>query len=128
MPVENNTAREYRLGLKQANNLKNGTRLRLPIHDYRDAFYYKPGHSYGGASRNNLIVEQPDAKDNAVQGCVRLVATNDPTVKREWLQVGTVKGVAWGAKVGEVKNAGYNITPTDKSLVIDFSQHTETLH
>lgn len=124
----NNSAREYRLGLKQANNLKNGTRLRLPIHDYRDAFYYKPGHSYGGASRNNLIVEQPDAKGNAVQGCVRLVATNDPTVDSTWLQVGTVKGVAWGAKVGVVKNAGYNITPTDKSLVIDFSQHTETLH
>lgn len=124
----NNTAKEYRLGLKQANNLKTGTRLRLPIHDYRDAFYYKPGHSYGGASRNNLIVEQPDAKGNAVQGCVRLVATNDPTVDPKWLQVGTVKGVAWGAKVGVVKNAGYNITPTDKSLVIDFSQHTETLH
>lgn len=124
----NNSAREYRLGLKQANNLKDGTRLRLPIHDYRDAFYYKPGHSYGGASRNNLIVEQPDAKGNAVQGCVRLIATNDPTVNKEWLQVGTVKGVAWGAKVGEVKNAGFNITPTDQSLVIDFSQHTETLH
>lgn len=124
----NNTAREYRLGLKQANNLKTGTRLRLPIHDYRDAFYYKPGHSYGGASRNNLIVEQPDAKGNAVQGCVRLVATNDPTVNKEWLQVGTVKGVAWGAKVGEVKNDSFNITKTDKSLVIDFSQHTETLH
>ena len=124
----NNTAREYRLGLKQANNLKNGTRLRLPIRDYRDAFYYKPGHSYGGASRNNLIVEQPDAKGNAVQGCVRLVATNDPTVDSTWLQIGTVKGVAWGAKVGEVKNAGFNITKTDQSLVIDFSQHTETLH
>lgn len=124
----NNTAREYRLGLKQANNLKTGTRLRLPIHDYRDAFYYKPGHSYGGASRNNLIVEQPDAKGNAVQGCVRLVATNDPTVDSTWLQVGTVKGVVWGAKVGEVKNAGYNITPTDKSLVIDFTPRTETLH
>ena len=124
----NNTAREYRLGLKQANNLKTGTRLRLPIHDYRDAFYYKPGHSYGGASRNNLIVEQPDAKGNAVQGCVRLVATNDPTVDSTWLQIGTVKGVAWGAKVGVVKNAGYNITPTDKSLVIDFTPSTETLH
>ncbi len=124
----NNSAREYRLGLKQANNLKTGTRLRLPIHDYRDAFYYKPGHSYGGASRNNLIVEQPDAKGNAVQGCVRLVATNDPTVDSTWLQVGTVKGVAWGAKVGEVKNDSFNITKTDKSLVIDFSQHTETLH
>lgn len=124
----NNSAREYRLGLKQANNLKDGTRLRLPIHDYRDAFYYQPGHSYGGASRNNLIVEQPDAKGNVVQGCVRLVATNDPTVKKEWLQVGTVKGVAWGAKVGEVKNAGYNITKTDQSLVIDFTPCTETLH
>lgn len=124
----NNTAREYRLGLKQAINLKTGTRLRLPIHDYRDAFYYKPGHSYGGASRNNLIVEQPDAKGNAVQGCVRLVATNDPTVDSTWLQVGTVKGVAWGAKVGEVKNDSFNITKTDQSLVIDFSQHTETLH
>lgn len=124
----NNTAREYRLGLKQANNLKTGTRLRLPIHDYRDAFYYKPGHSYGGASRNNLIVEQPDAKGNAVQGCVRLVATNDPTVDSTWLQVGTVKGVAWGAKVGVVKNAGSNITKTDKSLVIDFTPCTETLH
>ncbi len=124
----NNTAREYRLGLKQANNLKRGTRLRLPIHDYRDAFYHQPGHSYGGASRNNLIVEQPDAKGNAVKGCVRLVATNDPTVNKEWLQVGTVKGVAWGAKVGEVKNDSFNITKTDQSLVIDFSQHTETLH
>lgn len=124
----NNTAREYRLGLKQANNLKTGTRLRLPIHDYRDAFYYKPGHSYGGASRNNLIVEQPDAKGNAVKGCVRLVATNDPTVNKEWLQVGTVKGVAWGAKVGEVKNDSFNITKTDKSLVIDFTPRTETLH
>lgn len=124
----NNSAREYRLGLKQANNLKNGTRLRLPIHDYRDAFYYKPGHSYGGASRNNLIVEQPDAKGNAVKGCVRLVATNDPTVDSTWLQVGTVKGVAWGAKVGKVENAGYNITPTDKSLVINFTPCTETLH
>ena len=124
----NNSAREYRLGLKQANNLKRGTRLRLPIHDYRDAFYHQPGHSYGGASRNNLIVEQPDAKGNAVQGCVRLVATNDPTVDSTWLQVGTVKGVAWGAKVGEVKNAGYNITKTDQSLVIDFTPCTETLH
>lgn len=124
----NNSAREYRLGLKQANNLKRGTRLRLPIHDYRDAFYYKPGHSYGGASRNNLIVEQPDAKGNAVQGCVRLVATNDPTVDSTWLQVGTVKGVAWGAKVGVVKNAGSNITKTDQSLVIDFTPCTETLH
>lgn len=124
----NNTAREYRLGLKQANNLKTGTRLRLPIHDYRDAFYHQTGHSYGGNARNNLVVEQPDAKGNAVQGCVRLVATNDPTVNKEWLQVGTVKGVAWGAKVGEVKNDSFNITKTDQSLVIDFSQHTETLH
>lgn len=124
----NNSAREYRLGLKQANNLKRGTRLRLPIHDYRDAFYHQPGHSYGGASRNNLIVEQPDAKGNAVQGCVRLVATNDPTVDSTWLQVGTVKGVAWGAKVGEVKNDSFNITKTDKSLVIDFTPCTETLH
>lgn len=124
----NNTAKEYRLGLKQANNLKNGTRLRLPIRDYRDAFYHQTGHSYGGNARNNLVVEQPDAKGNAVKGCVRLVATNDPTVDPKWLQVGTVKGVAWGAKVGVVKNAGYNITPTDKSLVIDFTPSTETLH
>mgnify|MGYP004654423651 FL=1 len=122
----NNTAKEFRLGLAQANALQTDTRLRIPINAYRDADFKNNTHNFGGTSRNRLIFEQRDANKNAVMGCVRLVATNDPTIDKRLLQVATVDGAAWGAKVGEVANEGYQLLPTDRALIIDFSKNQET--
>lgn len=122
----NNTAKEFRLGLAQANALQTDTRLRIPINAYRDADFKNNTHDFGGTSRNRLIFEQRDANKNAVKGCVRLVATNDPTIDKSLLQVATVDGAAWGAKVGEVANEGYLLLPTDRALIIDFSKNQET--
>lgn len=122
----NNTAKEFRLGLAQANALQTDTRLRIPINAYRDADFKNNTHNFGGTSRNRLIFEQRDANKKAVMGCVRLVATNDPTIDKSLLQVATVDGAAWGAKVGEVANEGYLLLPTDRALIIDFSKNQET--
>lgn len=122
----NNTAKEFRLGLAQANALQTDTRLRIPINAYRDADFKDNTHNFGGTSRNRLIFEQRDANKKAVMGCVRLVATNDPTIDKNLLQVATVDGAAWGAKVGEVANEGYLLLPTDRALIIDFSKNQET--
>ena len=122
----NNTAKEFRLGLAQANALQTDTRLRIPINAYRDADFKNNTHNFGGTSRNRLIFEQRDANKNAVKGCVRLVATNDPTIDKSLLQVATVDGAAWGAKVGEVANEDYLLLPTDRALIIDFSKNQET--
>lgn len=122
----NNTAKEFRLGLAQANALQTDTRLRIPINAYRDADFKNNTHNFGGTSRNRLIFEQRDANKKAVMGCVRLVATNDPTIEKSLLQVATVDGAAWGAKVGEVANEGYQLLPTDRALIIDFSKNQET--
>lgn len=122
----NNTAKEFRLGLTQANALQTGTRLRIPINAYRDADFKDNTHNFGGTSRNRLIFEQRDANKNPVMGCVRLVATNDPTIDKSLLQVATVDGAAWGAKVGEVANEGYLLLPTDRAVIIDFSKNQET--
>lgn len=122
----NNTAKEFRLGLAQANALQTDTRLRIPINAYRDADFKDNTHNFGGTSRNRLIFEQRDANKNPVMGCVRLVATNDPTIDKRLLQVATVDGAAWGAKVGEVANEGYLLLPTDRALIIDFSKNQET--
>lgn len=122
----NNTAKEFRLGLAQANALQTDTRLRIPINAYRDADFKNNTHNFGGTSRNRLIFEQRDANKNPVKGCVRLVATNDPTIDKSLLQVATVDGAAWGAKVGEVANEGYLLLPTDRALIIDFSKNQET--
>lgn len=122
----NNTAKEFRLGLAQANALQTDTRLRIPINAYRDADFKNNTHNFGGTSRNRLIFEQRDANKKPVKGCVRLVATNDPTIDKSLLQVATVDGAAWGAKVGEVANEGYQLLPTDRALIIDFSKNQET--
>lgn len=122
----NNTAKEFRLGLAQANALQTDTRLRIPINAYRDADFKDNTHNFGGTSRNRLIFEQRDANKQPVMGCVRLVATNDPTIDKRLLQVATVDGAAWGAKVGEVANEGYLLLPTDRALIIDFSKNQET--
>lgn len=122
----NNTAKEFRLGLAQANALQTDTRLRIPINAYRDADFKNNTHNFGGTSRNRLIFEQRDANKKAVMGCVRLVATNDPTIDKNLLQVATVDGAAWGAKVGEVANEDYLLLPTDRALIIDFSKNQET--
>lgn len=122
----NNSAKEFRLGLAQANALQTDTRLRIPINAYRDADFKNNTHDFGGTSRNRLIFEQRDANKNPVMGCVRLVATNDPTIDKSLLQVATVDGAAWGAKVGEVANEGYLLLPTDRALIIDFSKNQET--
>lgn len=122
----NNTAKDFRLGLAQANALQTDTRLRIPINAYRDADFKDNTHNFGGTSRNRLIFEQRDANKKPVMGCVRLVATNDPTIDKSLLQVATVDGAAWGAKVGEVANEGYLLLPTDRALIIDFSKNQET--
>lgn len=122
----NNSAKEFRLGLAQANALQTDTRLRIPINAYRDADFKNNTHNFGGTSRNRLIFEQRDANKNPVMGCVRLVATNDPTIDKSLLQVATVDGAAWGAKVGEVANEDYLLLPTDRALIIDFSKNQET--
>lgn len=122
----NNTAKEFRLGLAQANALQTDTRLRIPINAYRDADFKNNTHNFGGTSRNRLIFEQRDANKNPVKGCVRLVATNDPTIDKSLLQVATVDGAAWGAKVGEVANEDYLLLPTDRAVIIDFSKNQET--
>ena len=118
-----NTAKYVRLGLKQANDLKKGTLLQLPIHSYRDAQLKE------GADRGNLLIEEDNGANQANERVVRLVATNDPMMKpfvAEAPNAGHLNRYK-GGKVAEVVEENHKVTPATKYLSIDFSKNEENV-
>ncbi len=112
-------AKNIRLGLHHLREFKNGKLLRLPVHGYRD------GKKNETSTRNNLSFEEDNGNNEAIASCVRLVATNDPTVNIAAL-VGN--SLIDGPKVGEVVNTiggKPELSATDQYVVIDFSKNTE---
>ena len=118
-----NTAKYVRLGLKQANELKTGTLLQLPLHSYRDAQLKE------GADRGNLLIEEDNGANQANERVVRLVATNDPMMKSlvaEAPNAGHLNRYK-GGKVAEVVAENHTVTPDTKHLSIDFSKNEENV-
>lgn len=119
-----NTAKYVRLGLKQANELKKGTTLlQLPLHSYRDAQLRE------GADRGNLLIEEDNGENKANKCVVRLVATNDPTMKSlvaEAPNAGHLNRYK-GGKVAEVVEENHKVTPATEHLCIDFSKNEENV-
>ena len=118
-----NTAKYVRLGLKQANELKTGTLLQLPLHSYRDAQLKE------GADRGNLLIEEDNGANQANERVVRLVATNDPMMKpfvAEAPNAGHLNRYK-GGKVAEVVEENHTVTPATKHLSIDFSKNEENV-
>ena len=116
------SAKYIRLGLKQANELKKGTPLSIPINGYRDASLEE------GANRNNLAIEEDNGENVAYPCVVRLVDTNDPTVKDEqkaWFGTSGVATRYHNGKAAMVIPDDRIITPDSKTISIDFSQNTE---
>lgn len=118
-----NTAKYVRLGLKQANDLKNGTLLQLPIHSYRDAQLNE------GADRGNLLIEEDNGLNQANERVVRLVATNDPLMKSLVAEAPNDAHLNRykGGKVAEVVEENHKVTPDTKHLSIDFSKNEENV-
>lgn len=116
------SAKYIRLGLKQANELKKGTLLSIPINGYRDATLNE------GADRHNLAIEEDNGSNVAYPCNVRLVDTNDPTVTDEQKAIFTTAGVATryhNGKAAAVIPDDRIITPDSKTISIDFSQNEE---
>ena len=116
------SAKYVRLGLKQLNELKQGTILRIPINHYRDAYLNE------GSDRNNLAMEEDNGANLALPRCVRLVSTNDPTVDAGKIARFATTGGAnryLGGKVGEVIADNHYITPQTETIGIDFSKNVE---
>lgn len=118
-----NTAKYVRLGLKQANELKKGTLLQLPLHSYRDAQLKE------GADRGNLLIEEDNGENKANECVVRLVATNDPTMKSLVAEAPNTNHLNRykGGKVAEVVGENHKVTPSTKHLRIDFSKNEENV-
>lgn len=118
-----NTAKYVRLGLKQANDLKKGTLLQLPIHSYRDAQLNE------GADRGNLLIEEDNGLNQANERVVRLVATNDPLMKSLVAEAPNDAHLNRykGGKVAEVVEENHKVTPDTKHLSIDFSKNEENV-
>lgn len=118
-----NTAKYVRLGLKQANELKKGTLLQLPLHSYRDAQLKE------GADRGNLLIEEDNGENKANKCVVRLVATNDPTMKSLVAEAPNTNHLNRykGGKVAEVVEENHTVTPATKHLSIDFSKNEENV-
>lgn len=118
-----NTAKYVRLGLKQANDLKTGTLLQLPLHSYRDAQLKE------GADRGNLLIEEDNGANQANERVVRLVATNDPMMKSLVAEAPNTAHLNRykGGKVAEVVEENYTVTPDTKHLSIDFSKNEENV-
>lgn len=114
-----NTAKYIRLGKRQAEDLQAGKILRLPIHSYRDADLNNQ------AGRHELVIEEDDGNHKAIQGRVRLVATNDPTMKGKVAQPPSKDNnfCYTGGKVAEVVD--YRITPSTQTIGFDFSKFAE---
>lgn len=111
--------KNVRLGLHHLNAFKNGTLLRIPVHGYRD------GKKNESATRNNISFEEDNGNNEALASCIRLVSTNDPTVKISDLIAGYNID---GPKVGEVVNTigtKPELSATDSYVVLDFSKNTE---
>lgn len=118
-----NTAKYVRLGLKQANELKEGTLLQLPLHSYRDAQLKE------GADRGNLLIEEDNGVNQANERVVRLVATNDPMMKSLVAEAPNDAHLNRykGGKVAEVVDENHKVTPDTKHLSIDFSKNEENV-
>lgn len=118
-----NTAKYVRLGLKQANDLKKGTLLQLPLHSYRDAQLNE------GADRGNLLIEEDNGENKANKCVVRLVATNDPMMKSLVAEAPNTNHLNRykGGKVAEVVEENHRVTPSTKHLSIDFSKNKENV-
>ncbi len=111
--------KNVRLGLHHLNDFKAGKLLRIPVHGYRD------GKKNESATRNNISFEEDNGNNEALASCIRLVYTNDPTVKISDLIAGyNIEG----PKVGEVVNTigtKPELSATDQYVVLDFSKNTE---
>ena len=118
-----NTVKYIRLGLKQANELKEGVLLQLPIHSYRDAQLNE------SASRNHLLIEEDNGLNQANECVVRLVATNDPMMKAYVAEAPNADHLNRykGGKVAEVVAENHRVKPDTKHLSIDFSKSTENV-
>ena len=117
------TAKYVRLGLRQANELKKGTLLSIPINGYRDASLNE------GSDRHNLAIEEDNGNNVAYPRCVRLVSTNDPTVSDEQLATFGTAGLATRYHRGMAAMVIPDdavITPQSQTISIDFSQNTES--
>lgn len=113
-----NTAKYIRLGKRQAEDLQTGKVLRLPVHSYRDAKLNVQ------ADRHHLVIEEDDGNHKAIRGQVRLVATNDPTMKHLVAEPpsSSNKFCYTGGKVAEVVAGDCVITPSTQTIGFDFSK------
>lgn len=114
-----NTAKYIRLGKRQAEELQTGKVLRLPVHSYRDAKLNVQ------ADRHHLVIEEDDGNHKAIRGQVRLVATNDPTMKDKVAQPPSSSNnfCYTGGKVAEVVPGDCEITPSTQTIGFDFSKY-----
>lgn len=114
-----NTAKYIRLGKRQAEELQTSKVLRLPVHSYRDAKLNVQ------ADRHHLVIEEDDGTHKAIQGQVRLVATNDPTMKDKVAQPPSSSNnfCYTGGKVAEVVPGDCEITPSTQTIGFDFSKY-----
>lgn len=114
-----NTAKYIRLGKRQAEDLQAGKILRLPVHSYRDANLNEQ------AGRHHLVIEEDDGNHKAIRGQVRLVATNDPTMKDKVAQPPSSSNnfCYTGGKVAEVVPGDCEITPSTQTIGFDFSKY-----
>lgn len=113
-----NTAKYIRLGKRQAEELQTSKVLRLPVHSYRDAKLNVQ------ADRHHLVIEEDDGNHKAIRGQVRLVATNDPTMKHLVAEPpsSSNKFCYTGGKVAEVVAGDCVITPSTQTIGFDFSK------
>lgn len=113
-----NTAKYIRLGKRQAEELQTSKVLRLPVHSYRDAKLNVQ------ADRHHLVIEEDDGNHKAIRGQVRLVATNDPTMKHLVAKPpsSSNKFCYTGGKVAEVVAGDCVITPSTQTIGFDFSK------
>lgn len=114
-----NTAKYIRLGKRQAEELQTSKVLRLPVHSYRDAKLNVQ------ADRHHLVIEEDDGNHKAIRGQVRLVATNDPTMKDKVAQPPSSSNnfCYTGGKVAEVVPGDCEITPSTQTIGFDFSKY-----
>ena len=122
------SARYVRLGLKQANELKDGKLLRIPLSDYRDINLNDA--SAEGVTRNNLVFAEDNGENKSLYCAVRLVSTNDPSVPQSCIATPPGSGQGnryFGGKAAEVLEADSLVTPETQSFAIDFSKHTESI-
>ena len=119
------SAKYIRLGLKQAEELKKGAVLQIPISHYRDIALNE------NADRNKLLMEEDNGDNKALPRAIRLVSTNDPTVPEEYIATPPSSQIGnryFRGKAAEVIEANSTISPNTETIGLDFSKHSETVN